>query len=197
MPFYAMATILLIRKLQGNSKQVWYADDAAAIGKITDLRAWWNGLVAKGPGYGYFANSAKTWLVTKEEHHANATSIFASTGVEISSSGRPYLGVAIGSAEFVEMPVKSKVNGWLLSVNCLTYIAKTQPHAAFSALTHGLSSKWIYLCRTISNISHLLKSLDDAISSDLLPALTGRPPPTLCTPSKVWWSGNRHSIKKC
>ena len=76
--------------------------------------------MAKGPGCGYFANSAKTWLVTKEEHHANATFIFASTGVKITSSGRPHLGAAIGSEEFVEMPVKSKVNGWLSSVNWLT-----------------------------------------------------------------------------
>ena len=58
-----------------------------------------NGLVAKG--YGYFANSAKTWLVSKEEHYANATSIFASTGVKITSSGRPYLGAANGSEEFM------------------------------------------------------------------------------------------------
>ena len=27
--------------------------------------------------------------------------------------------------------MKLKVNGWLLSVNCLTNIAKTQPHTAF------------------------------------------------------------------
>ena len=33
--------------------------------------------MVKGPGYGYFANSAKTWLVIKEEHHVNDTSIFA------------------------------------------------------------------------------------------------------------------------
>ena len=38
MPMYALATISLIKKLKGNSKQIWYADDAAAIGRITDLR---------------------------------------------------------------------------------------------------------------------------------------------------------------
>ena len=47
----------------------------------------------------------------------------------------------------------------------------------YSALTHSLSSKWTYLCRTVPNISHLLKPLDDALQTKLIPALTGRPPP--------------------
>ena len=38
MPIYTFATIPLIKK--GHSKQIWYADDAAAIGKLADLRAW-------------------------------------------------------------------------------------------------------------------------------------------------------------
>ena len=33
---------------------------------------------------------------------------------------------------------------------CIIYcIASTQPHAAFAALIHGLSSKWTYLCHTM------------------------------------------------
>ena len=51
-----------------------------------------------------------------------------------------------------------------------------QPHAAFSAVTHGLMSKWTYLSRTTPDIGPLLKPIDNALSSDL-PALTGRPPP--------------------
>ncbi len=53
MPMYALATIPLIRKLEGNHKQIWYADDAAAVGKITKLRDWWDKLTTAGPGYGY------------------------------------------------------------------------------------------------------------------------------------------------
>lgn len=66
MPFYALATIPLIRKIEGEAKQVWYADDAAAVGSIGDLRQWWDRLAKLGPSFGYFANAAKTWLVTKE-----------------------------------------------------------------------------------------------------------------------------------
>ena len=39
-------------------------------------------------------------------------------------------------------------------------------------------SKWTYLCRTTPDIGSLLKPLDDALRSVLLPALTGRPPPS-------------------
>ena len=41
----------------GNYKQIWYADDAAAVGKITELREWWDKLTTAGPGY--------AWLLSK------------------------------------------------------------------------------------------------------------------------------------
>ena len=42
---------------------------------------------------------------------------------------------------------------WSSCVNTFSDIAKSQPQAAFSALTHGLLSKWTYLCRVLPNIS--------------------------------------------
>ena len=41
-PFYALATVPLIKKLTSNIIQVWYADTAACY-KISDLitRSWW------------------------------------------------------------------------------------------------------------------------------------------------------------
>jgi len=41
MPFYALATVPLTKKLVAPVSQIWYADDAAACGKISALRAWW------------------------------------------------------------------------------------------------------------------------------------------------------------
>ena len=178
MPMYAIATIPLIKTLDGNYKQVWFADDAAAVGKIADLRDWWDRLSTSGPGFGYFPNASKTWLVTKEEFHNAAVSIFANTGVNVTPDGRPYLGAPIGSREFVAGQVESKVNEWISNLQCLATIAVSQPHAAYSALTHGLMYKWTYLSRTVPDIGPLLKPLDDALRSVLLPALTGRPPPS-------------------
>ena len=54
----------------------------------------------------------------------------------------------------------------------LSETAKSQPHAAFAALTHALLSKWTY------NIGDEVSPLDEMLRSELLPALTGRPPPS-------------------
>lgn len=76
MPMYAVATIPLIESLPESVKQVWYADDASSLGHVHQLRAWWDELTRLGPSYGYFPNSSKTWLVTKETCHSNAIAAF-------------------------------------------------------------------------------------------------------------------------
>ena len=177
MAMYGLATIPLIRRLSGNCKQVWYADDSAAFGSLEHLRSWWDKLTIEGPNFGYFANPSKTWLVTKDTHIHEAATIFTNSGVNITPNGRPYLGAALGSTEFIEEHLNSKVQAWSSKIAMLGEIAKSQPHAAYSALVHGLSSKWTYLSRVTPNISHLLTPLDTALRSLLLPALTGRPPP--------------------
>ena len=177
MPMYGLATIPLIRRLNGLCKQVWYADDSAAIGKIEQLRAWWDRLVKQGPAFGYFPNPSKTWIVTKQEYHKEVTEVFADYGINITPEGRPYLGAAIGSEAYINEYVSSKVKMWSSSISILSEIARSQPHAAFSALTHGLLSKWTYLSRVQPNICHLLVPLDTVLRTDLLPAITGHPPP--------------------
>ena len=82
-------------------------------------------------------DASKTWLVTKSRYHAAAVSIFTGMGVNMTPEGRPYLGAAIGSREYVTAQVESKVNEWISCVQHLATLAVTQPHAAFSALTHG------------------------------------------------------------
>ena len=48
MPMYAIATIPLIRSLPESVSQVWYADDAAALGTVAELRNWWDNLTKLG-----------------------------------------------------------------------------------------------------------------------------------------------------
>ncbi len=84
---------LLIDQLPRDVTQIWYA---AAIGSLTDLRAWWEELSTHGPKYGYYANAAKTWLVTKENVRSEALEIFSGTAVNI-LSWKP-----LGSQSFVE-----------------------------------------------------------------------------------------------
>ena len=138
-------------------KQTWYADDAAATGKIASLRIWWDEISHLGPSYGYYANGSKTWLVTKEEFKLEAEEVFADTSVQITVEGRPHLGAPLGCTAYVSQFVSQKVQQWSTELRVLSEIASIQPHAAFAALTHGLSSKWSYVTRTTPSIGHLLQ----------------------------------------
>ncbi len=94
MPFYAIATVPLIKKLDNNNvHQVWYADAASGVGKLADLRSWWDKISTLGPGYGYHANASKTWLITKNDYFQATAEVFAGTGVKITKEGRPHLEV--------------------------------------------------------------------------------------------------------
>ena len=74
MAMYAIAITPLINRLETELvKQTWYADNAAAGGKLVDLKAWWDRLTDLGPDYGYFPNTKKTWLIVKENKLSEAT----------------------------------------------------------------------------------------------------------------------------
>ena len=51
----------------------------------------------------------------------------------------------------------------LCIVHRLSEIAKIEPHAAYTAFTHGLKHRYTYAMRTIPNINDHLKRLDSAI----------------------------------
>ena len=138
------------------------------------LHDWCTKLRHLGPSFGYFANPGKTWLIVKDDHLSTATELFAGTGVNITTEGKRHLGAALGPRSFVTTYVQAKVNKWVATIHELTKIAKTQPHAAYSAFIHGLAGKWTYFLRTICDITHLLQPLEDTIRHKFIPALTGR-----------------------
>ena len=153
-------------------KQVWFVGDASAAGKLVGIRNWWNNMTKIGPEYGYFPNTSKTWLIVKVEHLEEAKELFQDTGVKISYDGKSHLGSAIGSRPFVESFVEEKVSKWKKELEHLSDIATTQPQAAYTAFTHGIKSKWIYLARTTPNIE--LAPLKEVIRCKFLPAITGQ-----------------------
>ena len=51
------------------------------------------------------------------------------------------------------------------SISILSEIARSQPRAAFSALTHGLLSKWTHFSRVQPNIRHLLVPLNNSLGT--------------------------------
>ena len=127
MPFYALATLPLIRSLPitASLHHIWYADDASACGKVSDIYAWWSTLVNKSPLYGYFPNSSKTYLVVKEDHLDTAKDVFQDSNIQITTTGRPLLGAAIGSEEFVVSFIKEKVAVWLSELSTLASFAES------------------------------------------------------------------------
>ena len=204
MPLYALATKPLIDALKRDNptvKHVWYADDASAGGSISSLKQWWDAISSLGPSFGYHVNPSKTWLLTKSNHLQFAQEIFGESEVNITSDGRPVLGAAIGTDSFIEEFVSKKVQGWVEEIEKLASFADSQPHAAYSSLTHGLSSKWSYVCRTTPNISHLLQPLETAIRTKLLPKLIGREPPNdqkrdlLALPARLGRLGLHNPVK--
>ena len=64
MSMYAVGILPLIWKLI-NAKQIWFADDAAAGGSVSQLKEWWDKLLELGPAYGYYPNPQKTWLIVR------------------------------------------------------------------------------------------------------------------------------------
>ena len=166
MPMYALATISLrCRSDTSNVVQVWYPDDASTSGSLLSLRNWWDSLTSSGPAFGYHTNATKTWLITNDPHLAKARDRFQGTHVNITAHGRPHLGAALGSQEFIDQFVTDKVNQWNQELLLLVDGAKTQPHAAYAAFIQGYVHKFSYLCRTVPDVDLLLQPLEDCIHS--------------------------------
>ena len=178
MGMYALAMVLLIRRLRTevpDVSQVWFADDASAVGSLSSLLTWWRQLSSYGPAYGYFTNAIKNILIVKPEHLTRAQNLFADTNIQITARGQRHLGAVLGSREFAEEYVAVKLQSWVSEVSALAGIANSRPHAAYSAFTHGLIGRWVYLMRTVPDISSFLKPLEDAIRLQLLPSISRHP----------------------
>ena len=90
------------------------------------MRKLWDQMNTLGPKYGYFTNASKTWLVTKKNCHSSAVAVFAETDVKVTSDGRPYLGVALGTGVHAGL-VTDKVHQWAGELEQLAIIARSQP----------------------------------------------------------------------
>ena len=145
-------------------------------GTISDLRSWWDQLSSFGPAFGYFQNASKTWLVIKEQFQSHAIGAFQDTAVNVTSDGRPHLGAPIGSAKYCDNFVTNRVNGWISEIKTLSSVAISQPHAAYAAFCHGLISRWLYISRTVPDISHHFQHLEDILRTTFIPALIGHSP---------------------
>ena len=171
---YAIGTLPLIHKLQGDVTQAWYADDVSAGGRTPDLRVWWDSLVSCGPHFGYNPNPGKTWLVVMPEHLPAADEHFRDSGVNITTQGHRHLGAPLGSKSFVEEFIRDKISHWGSEIKRLSEITKVQPQAAYAVFTNALTNRWTFVMRTVPGADRLLQPLEEAILHQFLPAVTGR-----------------------
>ena len=49
-----------------------------------------------------------------------------------------------------------KVRSWVSEVSALAQVAASWPHAAYSAFTHGLIGRWVYLMRSLFTYCEIL-----------------------------------------
>ena len=77
--------------------------------------------------------------------------------MNVTAEGKRHLGAAMGTRSFVESYVSKKVEKWKNKIEKLSEIAKSQPHAAYTALTKGLCSRWYFLLRAVPNTADRLQ----------------------------------------
>ena len=174
MAMYALGLSALLEEIKYETteiKNVAFADDLTGAGKIEKLKAWWDLISTRGSQVGYLPNARKSFLIVKPEHFEHAKEIFADSEVVVSKEGQRHLGAAIGTEEFKDKFVKEKVNEWVEEIKMLSNYAKTEPHASYTAFTHGVKHQWNYLLRTIPDVGHLMQPLERAIKDSFIPAL--------------------------
>ena len=107
MGMYACSLMPLVEDLRTsidtadkNLKQIFYADDGAAAGKLQNIKQWWDKVQKSGPLYGYYPKSSKSWLIVKPAFMDEAKRLFPD--INITSKGHLYLGSFIGTEEGLE-----------------------------------------------------------------------------------------------
>ena len=175
MPVYAVGVVpllSLIKSAESRVKHAAYADDLGGAGTLIQLKSWWDNVLHYGPLIGYHPNASKSWLVVKEESYEQANEIFGNTNINITTSGRKYLGSYIGTANNKSDYADKVVKGWIEELKILCKIARSEPHAAYTCFVSGFRHRITYLTRVIPDFCNALKMLDAFIKEQFLPVLT-------------------------
>ena len=132
---------------------------------VRGLKIWWDKLSELGPGFGYFPEATKSWIIVKEQYEDLAKEVFGGTGVKITNEGKRHLGAVIGSNSYRTSYVEEKIDKLINQVKILSKIAKIEPQAAYTCFVSGLKHKSNYIMRTIPGIEDQLKRLDQIITT--------------------------------
>lgn len=173
---HAIGLTPLINELlefHGNVKSVAFADDLTGAGELILLKLWWDKLNLNGPKYGYYPKPIKSYLIVKESVLDEAKNIFEGSEIEITTVGARHLGAALGDVGYKEKYVKAIVSSWITQLKLLSKVAEIHPQAAYSAYINGFQHKFNYTLRTIENVENYLKPIEEVLSTEFIPAITG------------------------
>ena len=157
---------------ESSLRQIWYADDSASSGSLSEIQDWWDDLNSVGPHYGYFPKASKTWLIVKPEYEQQAKEMFPD--INITQIGHKYLGSYIGTESGTKDFIQQQIEHWSKDIKDLARIAASEPQLAYAAFVYGTSKKWLYVTRTTPNIAELLKPLEYIIQEHFIPAIVGK-----------------------
>ena len=81
MALYALGILPLLSLMKKdceelNIKHAAYADDISGVGKLKELRKWWDNVTEYSPMLGYHPEPSKSWLIVKTEYLKQAEQIF-------------------------------------------------------------------------------------------------------------------------
>jgi len=103
--------------------------------------------------FGLFPNASKTWLVVRDQHWECARKLFANACINVTKDERPHLGAVIGSSTYITQYVSS-LSCYLGSRITAAFFVCCYP--TYSAFTHGLICKWLFIARTIPDVVDIL-----------------------------------------
>ena len=146
---YGIGVLPLIRELWNAHPwvtQPWYADDAGAGGKFTNIMEHLRDLQARVPARGYYPDPTKRILVVDPGNVARAEEHFRRLGIKV-VTGHRYLGGYIGDKEAEGRWLAEKIKGWIESVEILAKVYQKHPQSAYAGLQKSLQQEWAFVQR--------------------------------------------------
>ena len=83
----ALLTTILALSEKSNVIQIAFADDLTGIGRVYQLKSWWDLVLEYGPYIGYFVNESKSCKIAKENHLKEAQKVFKDSSIVITIKG--------------------------------------------------------------------------------------------------------------
>lgn len=183
---YGVGLLPLVRTLKEHHPtlhQQWYADDAAAIGVLEQIRDYFRELMEIGPTYGYFPEPDKSILIVQPHSKNQAQQFLQAESLKFKlRTGNRYLGGHVGEASSRDEWLKDLISQWSDGIQELAAVASVYPQTAYAGLQKSLQAEWQYIQRVTEGVGDLFSELEEKIAHKFLPALFGEPP----------WEDNDH-----